>query len=112
MQVQLSYVNKSCGHVAISFAGDRTWELSVVYASPNASIRKNLWGKLGDMSIVGAWLIIGNFKCVLKEEERNFGRGASNSFASWVDQMGLNDLGFASVDSLGTIGQCGNEAVS
>lgn len=40
------------------------------------------------------WLVIGDFNCVLQEEERSSKKRASNSFGSWVGKNDLLDLGF------------------
>lgn len=68
--------------------------LTIVYASPNASIRKYFWAKLNEVNINEPWLIMGDFNCVLKDEERNSRGGASSSFPNWVTQRSLIDLGY------------------
>lgn len=41
-------------------------------------------------------MVIGNFNCVLKGEERSYGDGVSTSFVEWFDHDGPIDLGFSS----------------
>lgn len=41
------------------------------------------------------WLILGDFNCVLHDEERSSRKGASTSFQKWVCHEGLLDLGYA-----------------
>lgn len=86
-------VDKSFIHVLVS-SGGMTWRLTAVYAIPNATARRSLWDNLNELEVNGAWVIIGDFNCVLKGEERSSGNGVSSSFAAWVKHKGLIDLGF------------------
>lgn len=46
------------------------------------------------MQVGRPWLVIGDFKFVLRNEERSSGRGVSSNFVHWVVEMGLINLGF------------------
>lgn len=50
----MRYADKSFIHVAVNSLSSKKWKLTAVYASPNASIKRALWGKLDKMSIEGA----------------------------------------------------------
>lgn len=39
-------------------------------------------------------LVLGDFNCVLHDEERSSKRGASSSFQAWIRRNGLLDLGY------------------
>lgn len=65
-----------------------------MYANPHANIRKYLWGKLNVMRIEHPWLIIGDFNCILREEERSSGKWVSSCSVEWVVQRGLIDMGY------------------
>lgn len=70
--------------------------LMAVYTSPNASVRRHLCLTLNKMSIERPWLLMGDFNCILRGEEMSSGDGVSDSFASWVAERGLVDLGYTS----------------
>lgn len=40
-------------------------------------------------------MLLADFKCAVKAEERNSKSGASSGFVEWVNQRGLIDLGFS-----------------
>lgn len=65
-----------------------------MYASPNATIKNQIWVKLTEMVIVEPWPVIDNFKCVIKGEEISSSKGTLGSFAVWIEQRGLIGLGF------------------
>lgn len=95
IEVELLSVHKSYIHVAIESANTRRWHFTAVYASPKAHIRKLLWPELDALHTGDLWMLMGDFNCVLKCEERNTGSGVSESFAKWVTQRGLIDLGYS-----------------
>lgn len=71
-----------------------TWELTGIYASPVAHVRRHIWSTLDSMRINRAWVIIGDFNCILKGEEHGSGTRVSSCFIDWVEQRGLIDLGY------------------
>lgn len=93
IDVKLIHVHKFFVHVAITLGSGKCWMLTDVYASPNANIRRHLWSTLNKLYIEGSWLLMGDFNCVLRGEERSSGAGVSDSFVSWVAKRGLVDLG-------------------
>lgn len=92
VEVKLRYAHASFLHFAVKSNGGKQWEFTAIYANPNATERKHIWGKLDELRIKAPWILIGDFNCVLKDEERSSGRGASSSFQAWVRQQGLVDL--------------------
>lgn len=40
------------------------------------------------------WILLGDFNCVLKGDERSSGAGVCKGFANWVMKNGLIDLGY------------------
>lgn len=51
-----------------------------MYAIPQASSRRHLWSALGQLELSDAWMMVGNFNCVLKGEERSLYKEVSSSF--------------------------------
>lgn len=82
IKIKILYAHNFLMHVAVTSADCKNLELTSVYAIPNASIRKHLLGKLNEMRIEDSLVIICDFKCVLKGEERNSSGGASSIFAN------------------------------
>lgn len=66
-----------------------------MYASLIVDRRIFLWERLDGMKVEIPWILMTDFNCVLKDEERNSKRGASTNFAEWVDQKRLIDMGFS-----------------
>lgn len=89
IEVQRCYI-----HASVKSTGDKRWYLTAVYASPRANERRDLWPKLDTPQSGERWLVIGDFNCVLKGEERNSGTGVLDSFVHWVGQRRLIDLGY------------------
>lgn len=92
--VVLRYGHTDFLHLAVTSICGKRWELSAIYAPPHARKRAGLWEILDEMRIEGPWALIGKFNCVLQNEERSSGRGASFSFQSWTEGKGLLDLGY------------------
>ena len=88
--------------VEIKKVGDEPWLFSAVYASPDSSLRRDLWQELENVrrSYNGPWLLAGDFNDTVCMSERN---GVGNSemqrrcrnFANWIENNGLMDLGFS-----------------
>lgn len=93
--VTIRFVHKYFIHVTVRSLERSYWELAALYASPNARRRRKIWSKLHEIKVENAWALIGDFNCVLTPEERSSGRGASSSFAEWVEQRGLIDMGYS-----------------
>ncbi|XP_075508178.1 uncharacterized protein LOC142545090 [Primulina tabacum] len=76
------------------------WFLSIVYGSPNATLRKRLWNDLTKekLNIEGPWVSLGDFNSVITEHEISTTGGVaycrSAGFADWMFNQGLLDLGF------------------
>lgn len=66
-----------------------------MYASPNTSERRKLWGKLDRNNVKGPWALIGDFNFVLKAKERSSDSGVSLGFQEWVERTGLFDFGYS-----------------
>lgn len=86
--------------VEIKKVGDDPWLFSAVYASPDSSLRKDLWRELENIKAHynGPWLVAGDFNETLCMSERNGSGGAEMvkrcvEFSNWVNQNNLIDLG-------------------
>lgn len=84
LDVDLRYAHSYFLHFAVRTAISCRWELTTVYAPPTASKRRSFWEKLYEVKIKDPWLIIGDFNCVLNDEERSSQKGTSTSFQAWV----------------------------
>ena len=88
--------------VEIKKIGDDPWLFSAVYASPESSLRKDLWDELEKVrrDYEGPWLLAGDFNDTVCMSERN---GVDSSemqrrcrnFANWIASNDLIDLGFS-----------------
>lgn len=94
IDVKLRYAYASFLHFVVKSSRGKQWEITIVYVNPNATRRKQPWGKLDESSIEAPWILIGDFNCVLRDEERSSGRGASTILEAWVSQKGMVDLGY------------------
>lgn len=94
VQLDLAYDDYFFLHLLARSADGRLWEVVVVYASPKLAVWRSLWGKLDGICVSRQWVIVGDFNCMLLDDERNSNSGASSSFQRWVELRGLLDLGF------------------
>lgn len=60
-------------------------ELTAIYASPNARIRRSLWSRLDELRIEDPWVLFGDFNCMVMSKERSSIGGISSSFQAWVN---------------------------
>ncbi|XP_031111969.1 uncharacterized protein LOC116015942 [Ipomoea triloba] len=76
------------------------WRLSVVYGSPNLSLRRRLFAELTCLSpdFQGPWLMAGGFNSVTSQEEvsnpESFYMSRCSDFNQWLFREGLIDLGY------------------
>lgn len=68
--------------------------LTAINGSPQPSTRKYVWEQLEALERGMPWMLIGNFNCVLMDEERSSKSGASTLFKNWVRDNGMSDMGF------------------
>lgn len=88
--------------VKIARIGEDPWMFSGIYASPDSSIRTELWRALEEVkrNFNGPWLLAGDFNETRTMEERH-GVGGSemqrrcSAFSRWMEENGLIDLGFS-----------------
>lgn len=72
----------------------------VVYASPDAYIRKKLWTDLNkdNHSINNCWMVVGDFNSVTSAEEvsapESFNQRRSSNFNDWIFREELVDIGY------------------
>lgn len=95
IQVSPRYIHHQFIHMSIVSGDQQRWELTALYASPQASSRRQLWSALDQIAVNGAWALIEDFNCVLRVEEWSSGNGVSSSFIDWAERTGLIDLGFS-----------------
>ncbi|XP_026451799.1 uncharacterized protein LOC113352157 [Papaver somniferum] len=76
--------------ITLNFAGDF---VTAVHASFDLVARRRLWRQLGLGFISIPWLVLGDFNCVLRLDEKNGGRTIKeiymNEFGSWISDNGL-----------------------
>lgn len=86
-------VNRFFIHALVSLKNGLRCMLTAVYASPRGSVRRNLWAKLDMLVIEKPWILMGDFNCVLRSEERSSGSGVFSSFvvgkSAGFDRFGL-----------------------
>ncbi|XP_057444405.1 uncharacterized protein LOC130736610 [Lotus japonicus] len=87
-------------HLAIQKGNETMWNITTVYASPSAVIRRELWNQLLAIKdiIVGPWCLLGDFNTTLHDHERVGSSTAaprgSDVFRDFVRDCGLIDAGF------------------
>lgn len=91
--------------VEISKIGEVPWLFSAIYASPDSSLRKDLWTALEEVkrNFPGPWLLGGDFNDTSSMYERNGVGGPEMQrrcrlFSDWINANGLLDLGFSGSD--------------
>ena len=88
--------------VEIKKVGEEPWLFSAVYASPDSSLRRDLWRELERVKQTydGPWLAAGDFNDTICLSERN-GSGGSEMqrrcrmFSDWINNNDLIDLGYS-----------------
>ncbi|KAL5859327.1 hypothetical protein ACOSQ4_000623 [Xanthoceras sorbifolium] len=74
------------------------WILTVVYASPVISIRRNIWRYLDIVRscFYGPWVVMGDFNEIISSEEKKGGRVrfTSSGFAEWIHKHKMVDMGY------------------
>lgn len=86
ISLKLVYAYTLFLHLVVSSAGGLEKELIAVYPSPNPSTRRHLWGKLDEIEVSLPWVLVGDFNCAFKAEERSLNMGKSSSFQNWVEK--------------------------
>lgn len=92
--MKLKYSDIFFLHLEAKTGGGKEWEITVVYASPNPIVRRFFWGKLNGIEVRRPWMLVGDFNCVLHDEERSSNSGVSSCFQSWVGAKELLDARF------------------
>lgn len=57
-------------HVMVAAHQGRQWCLTIVYASPNTTIRASIWSELRRMIVAQPWCVMGDFNSVVHSSER------------------------------------------
>lgn len=85
-------------YLKISIPGVSPWILTVLYASPNVSLRNNLWGYLDNLFSRHnlPWILIGDYNELISTADKSTGSlsGRFGGLKRWVDRNALIDLGF------------------
>lgn len=79
VKIEIRYAHKFFLHASINAGDGKEWELTAVYASPITSRRRGMWIKLDKMNIKKPWLLLGDFNCILKAEERSSSSGVGEA---------------------------------
>lgn len=82
----------------VLFPNNLTVFFTSVYGSPQPCIRRQLWGKLEEISeeMQEPWLVFGDFNAFLEEADKVGGRKSPGCkwFREWVQRTEMRDLGF------------------
>lgn len=82
----------------VTIPGLATWILTVLYASPNCSLRNNLWCYLENLFSMHRfpWILIGDYNELVAAVDKSFGSlsGRFGGLKRWVERNALIDLGF------------------
>ncbi|XP_028782372.1 uncharacterized protein LOC114738479 [Neltuma alba] len=87
-------------HVRVGNSQGLSWEMTIIYAHPNAMVRQQLWGELSRLSrnMLGAWILRGDFNATLLAADRRsvakHKLSSDKDFITWFDQSHLHDLGY------------------
>ncbi|XP_026455082.1 uncharacterized protein LOC113356225 [Papaver somniferum] len=82
----------NCSHQAITISVNGV-HISIVHASSDQVTRRALWNQLDMGAQRVPWLVVGDFNCVLRNEEKKGGAiprtTAVNEFSDWLDDNSL-----------------------
>lgn len=87
-------------HVKVSEGSSLPWLLIVVYASPRASEREELWEAIQNIaiSIDLEWMVVGDFNEIAYASGKKGGgpidMGRWDRFLAWINECQLLDLGY------------------
>lgn len=99
----ISFVRSSryCIHLKMNFNSPSFWYFSVIYASPNANNREEVWQELRDFNsnFQGPWCLAGDFNAIISANEweggATFNHRSANSFRNCIEDCGLIDMGYS-----------------
>lgn len=69
VELKLTVARRSFLHMEVWEPTGECWLLTAVYANPHLSIRRYIWEQLGQLKDDGAWMLVGDFNCVLEDAE-------------------------------------------
>ena len=87
-------------HKKVSVPGQPCWLFTIVYGSPNPSLRKHLWADLikSSLDLTDPWMIVGGFNAVVSTDEvSNQGKldkRRCSGFLDWISEHQLLGMGF------------------
>lgn len=93
--------SRYCIHLKMNQSSPYFWYFSVIYASPIASNREEVWQELKEFHSLypGPWCITEDFNTVIFASEREgsaaFYPRSSNAFVECIEDCNLMDMGFA-----------------
>lgn len=101
ISVSVISTSRYCVHLKMNPSSPSFWYISVIYASPNANNREEVWQEIRDFkdAYPGPWALAGDFNSIVSENER-FGGAAynnrsNNAFVECIEDCGLIDMGFS-----------------
>lgn len=94
IEVEIILVHKQFIHLVVNPRKQGEWQLTIIYASPRATERLELWHELGKDLLASPWCVMGDFNATLNEDERMPSGKPSSCFQEWVSSRGLIDLGY------------------
>ncbi|XP_073045682.1 uncharacterized protein [Primulina eburnea] len=111
MKLEIVHTHSQFVLVRVKVGHQALWLLSIVYGSPNATLRKKLWHDLSldNLNIEGPWCSIGDYNSVISDDEiepqRNSAHHRSPEFADWIFNQAMIDMGFKGSKFTWTRGQ-------
>ncbi|XP_031119046.1 uncharacterized protein LOC116022462 [Ipomoea triloba] len=100
LEIQIMKTHPQFINLQITDGNSPPWVLSIVYGSPNQSLRRKLFSELNsiDFRPQTCWLACGDFNSVISTEEVSntscFNSSRCFDFRNWIFREGLIDMGF------------------
>lgn len=110
-------VNDQHASLSVMRGNRASWMLTVIYASPVAKYREELWNDLRQVGlrIQVPWLLVGDYNQIIHEKEKLGGndrwRRAASSLWDFIDECGLVDLVFSGARLTCTNSRLGEENI-
>ncbi|XP_073012252.1 uncharacterized protein [Typha latifolia] len=115
--VDVLAVSRYAAHMVVSSREGETWLMTQVYASNQLDQQKLLWDELVGLGSLGLpWIVAGDFNAILStEEKRSYAwvtlGPKSSTFAKFVEEAGVCDLGYEGVPFTWCNSQLGDKRV-
>lgn len=100
LQCELLHKDRQVIHLGVHLSGKIRGVLSAVYASTNATVRSQVWDSLRGIDFAAfPWLILGDFNCILSQQDKRGGlpfqaTDSTQSLQRLLSSAGLVDMGY------------------